>query len=313
MERDRRLSLLVGGFVLACLGVLAGVIVFLSSERGVWKPSYRLVTHFDNVQGLNTGAPVWLAGKDVGSVASVTFGEIDGERGPVRVQLQIDTDVRERIRSDSSASIGTIGLLGDRYVEISLGTPAGTPLADGAELAAREPLSLDDVVQKGTQALDNIASLATNLNLVVEDFGAEMGGRKAAETVTAIRGIIEEVRTGEGLLHSMIYDRYEGGGIDSIQRSLATLEEILTEVRSGRGILHTLIYEPPAEQDLVMQAIEAGARLNSILEKIDRGEGTMGLLLNDPTVYEDLKLLLGGAQRSRVLRTLISLSRDGPE
>ena len=87
----------------------------------------------------------------------------------------------------------------------------------------------------------------------------------------------------------------------------------MNEVATGDGILHALIYDAPTEQDIVLEAIEAGSRLNSILEKIDRGEGTMGMLLNDPSLYEDLKRLLGGAERSAVVRTLIRMSTDEDE
>ena len=55
----------------------------------------------------------------------------------------------------------------------------------------------------------------------------------------------------------------------------------------------------------MLETLEAGARLNSILAKIDRGEGTLGLMLNDPTLYEELKILVGGANRSRVVRSMI--------
>ena len=109
-------------------------------------------------------------------------------------------------------------------------------------------------------------------------------------------------------IHSVVYDQYKGGGVESIERSLATMENILEEVANGQGILHTLIFESPDDQDLVMEVLEAGARLNSILAKVDRGEGSFGMFLNDPTIYEDLKILLGGAQRSAVLRTLIGLA-----
>ena len=55
-----------------------------------------------------------------------------------------------------------------------------------------------------------------------------------------------------------------------------------------------------------------GPRLNSILAKIDQGEGTIGLMLNDPTLYEEMKILVGGANRSAVVRTMIRLmSQDG--
>ena len=50
------------------------------------------------------------------------------------------------------------------------------------------------------------------------------------------------------------------------------------------------------------------ARLNSILAKVDRGEGSLGLLLNDATLYEDLKILVGGAQRSTLVRALIRMA-----
>ncbi len=317
MEGDRRLSLVVGVFVLVTLGVFAAAILSLTEERGFWVPRYRLVTYFENVQGLINGAPVRLAGTDVGTVESVSFGPLGGEKPPVQVALLVESAVRDRIRSDSVASIGTIGLLGDRYVEITMGSQAGTVLQEGAELASVTPLDIAQVMAQGNQALSGIADLANNVNQVVTDFQGRMGGGRVAESVEAFSQIAEqmtaiakEVTEGDGLLHSLIYDRYEGSGVESIEQSLATFENILWEIRHGDGVLHTLIYESPTEQDLVMQALEAGARLNSILAKVDRGEGTLGLLVSDPTLYEDLKLLVGGARRSLVVRSLIRLAGD---
>jgi phospholipid/cholesterol/gamma-HCH transport system substrate-binding protein len=310
MEGSRRLSLIVGAFVVVTLLVVGFVLLTLGAGSGLLRPRYRLVSYFENVQGLVAGAPVRLAGKDVGTVEFVTFAPLEGDRPPVRVVLQIDASVQERLRSDSVASIGTIGLLGDKYVEISMGTISGRVLQEGEEITSLSPVDLNVAVVRGTQAIDNIATLTENVNQVVEDFGAAMGGQRIAESFTAISEIVQEVQTGDSLLHSLIYDDYEVGGVESIQRSLAMLEGILREVSTGNGVLHTLVYEPTSEQDVVLEALEAGARLNSILSKIDSGEGTLGQLLNDPTVYEDLKLLLGGAERSLVVRSLIRLSTD---
>ena len=52
------------------------------------------------------------------------------------------------------------------------------------------------------------------------------------------------------------------------------------------------------------------ASLQRILDKIEQGEGTLGLLVNDPTVFEDLQSVLGGARRSRLLRSMIHMSVD---
>jgi phospholipid/cholesterol/gamma-HCH transport system substrate-binding protein len=308
MEGSRRLSLIVGAFLVLTLVVTGAVLLSLGSASGLLRPRYRLVTYFENVEGLVAGAPVRLAGKDVGRVEFVTFAPLEGDVPPVRVVLQIETSVQDRVRSDSVASIGTIGLLGDRYVEISMGTVQGRVLQEGDRIDSVSPVDLNDALVRGTEAIDNIATLTENLNGVVEEFGRSMGGRKMAESFTAMSEIVQEVQQGKGLLHSLIYDTYEGGGVESISRSLALLEAILQEIAEGDGVLHTLIYEPTSEQDVVMEALEAAARLNNILAKIDSGDGTLGLLLNDPTVYEDLKLLLGGAQRSLVVRSLIRLS-----
>jgi phospholipid/cholesterol/gamma-HCH transport system substrate-binding protein len=86
------------------------------------------VTYFDNVQGLIPGAPIRLAGKDVGTVENVLFSDLGEGRPPVQVDLLVEEAVQHRIREDSLATIATIGLLGDKYVEISMGTPAAQVL-----------------------------------------------------------------------------------------------------------------------------------------------------------------------------------------
>lgn len=311
MDGNRRLSLVVGAFVLIAVGAAAVAILSLSSQQGVWRDRYKVVGYFDNVQGLIPNAPVWLAGKQVGRVESVDFEDRTSGRPAVRVVLQIDRGVSEQIRADSVASIGTIGLLGDRYVEVSLGTTSTPALEEGGELGTVNPTDVNLVIDKGAVALESVAALAANLNEVVRDFRANVGGQRLAESIGAVGDIVSEIQDGEGLLNSLIYDEYEGSGVESIERSLVTMESILDEIAHGDGVLHSLIYDELQEQDLVLEALAAGAKLNSILAKVDRGEGTLGLMVNDPTLYEDLKLLVGGANRSAVVRTMIDLSTGG--
>ena len=306
----RRLSLLVGGFVALSLGLLVASILLLSSERGIFTERYRVVARFDNVQGLLGGAPVGLAGKEVGRVETVRFDRL-GVTPPIIVVLKIDADVRDRVRGDSIATIGTIGLLGDSYVEIGLGSLEAPEIEPGGTIQTESPVNLNAVMTAGTVALDEFAVLAENLNRVVEDFAGADGSKKTADAVAAASEIAVAIREGPGLLHSLVYDQYEGGGIESIERSLAYLEDILDEIRDGEGIFHSLIFQDQEDQDLVAELVSAATRLNSVLEKIDDGDGSIGLLVNDPTVYDDLKLLLNGAQRSLVLRSLISLTGSG--
>lgn len=309
MERDYRLSLIVGGFVIGGLALFSLAVLLLSSESGIFTPQYRLRAEFANVQGLMSGAPVWLAGREVGRVETVRF--TDDPSRPLEVLLRIDESVRDRIRGDSTARIGTIGVLGDSYVEVTIGSAAALPLADGDSIDAITPASLGDAITTGTRALEQFSKLAENLNGVVASFGEEQGGQKLADAVTAVGDLVLEVKEGSGMLHSLIYDSYEGGGVESIEASLAALETMMREIESGDGLLHSLIFDSADEQsEQVAAFLDAGARLDRILAGLEEGRGTMGLLLTDPTLYEDLKALVGGAQRSVVVRSLIKMAAD---
>jgi phospholipid/cholesterol/gamma-HCH transport system substrate-binding protein len=311
MDRDRRLSLVVGGFVLVALALLAVAILSLSSQRGIFTPRYRLVAFYDKVGGLVPGAEVRLAGTRVGRVETVRLGTRPDGRPAVRVVLQLDRAVAERIRGDSEAAIATAGLLGDQIVEVSMGTDAAQPLADGAEIRTLSPFDLGVMIARGSEALDSIRSLAHNLDAVVGDFRTSMGERQISATFVALSEIVGEVRHGRGTLHSLIYEPYKGSAVQNLEASLTSLASILHEVEHGHGVLHALVYERPSEQDVVMQMLEAGAKLNTILGRIERGEGTLGLLLNDPTLYEEVKLLVGGANRSTLVRSVVNLVSPG--
>jgi phospholipid/cholesterol/gamma-HCH transport system substrate-binding protein len=119
---------------------------------------------------------------------------------------------------------------------------------------------------------------------------------------------VSQVQEGKGMLHSLIYDEYQGGGVESISRSLATLEGILREIASGKGLVHELIYQPGSKQPALVELGSAAARLDDILARIDRGEGTLGLLVSDPSLYQELRSLVGGANRSVVVRSLVDLA-----
>ena len=344
MQDNRRLSLIVGAFFITTLAALAFAVLTLSSESGLFDSYYRIHASFDNVQGLLPGAPVWMAGKEVGRIDEVEFSDFGSEQ-PIHVTMRISRGIQNRVRTDSVATIGTIGVLGDSYIEIRPGSPDGSVLIDGETINAVSPSNLYEALAQGSEALNSVSALARNLNRVVSDVREEGVVAKAASAVSAASGIILEVESGSGLLHSVIYDQYGGGGVESIERSLASLEHILREVETGQGILNSLIYADDAagakdiqdsldalasilaevkngegllhaliyDEDtsrLSEEAVASISKLNSILGKIEDGEGTLGLLVSDPTVYEDLSLLLGGAQRSAVLRTLVRMATD---
>ena len=307
MEGDRRLSFTVGGFALAALAALAVAVLSLSAEQGVFQARYRLVAWFDNVQGLVPGAAVWLAGTRVGRVDTVDLALRPEGLPGVKVGMQLDEAVRQRIRADSTASITTVGLLGDQIISLSIGTAEAAVLADGETIPTLDPFDFNVMIAKGGRALDAIERLANEVNATLDSFQSTGGTEALSNAVNDLSQLITEVRDGEGVLHTLIYEPYEGTAVASLETSLVSMANVMQEVESGDGVLHSLIYDPTTEQDVVLEFLKAGGRLNSILGKIDSGEGTLGLLLNDPTLYEELKILVGGANRSTVVRSLIDM------
>jgi len=87
------------------------------------------------------------------------------------------------------------------------------------------------------------------------------------------------------------------------------VEDLARSAKEGPGLLHALIADPKGAS-LVADLADAAADLKRISGKLARGEGTLGALLDDPTLYEDLSALLRGAERSWILRTVIRSGLD---
>ena len=116
------LQLRVGAFVLASLLVFVGLVYMLGRSAGLFERQYRLVASFGQIGGLIQGATVRLAGVPVGRVGAIRLPESGSSK--VQVDLLIARRVQDRIRADSVARIETLGLLGDKIIDVSLGGPA---------------------------------------------------------------------------------------------------------------------------------------------------------------------------------------------
>lgn len=128
--RTRNLELIVGVFILAGLLALAVLAVRVSGLTATSTGStYSVHAYFDNVAGLTSRAKVTMSGVTIGQVTAISF---DKNRYSARVDMAIDSKV-DTLPADSTASILTAGLLGEKYVGISVGGDDDL-LVDGSEL-----------------------------------------------------------------------------------------------------------------------------------------------------------------------------------
>ena len=257
MKPNKFTEIKVGIFVVIILFLFGVGIFAIGSHQKYFQSQYTLWASFSNIRGLIVGAPVRLAGLTVGRVNAILFPE-DPAAKTIRVELKINKDVQKRICEDSIASIQTMGLLGDKYVEISLGSPQSGVLPDEARIKSVAPIDLMEYATKIEETIDVV-------NTILVD----------------VKEISAQIRGGKGLLHAILYDPAGGELVNNLSVASGSAEDLMKDLSS------------------------AVKSVDNIVKKVERGEGSLGGLINDPTVYEDLKVILGGAKRSKTIKGLV--------
>ncbi len=136
------LEFMVGLFLLAGIGAILYLSVVVSGVSGFGSHGYRLMAMFEDSSGLKKGAVIEIAGVKIGQVASIV---LEPETQESQIWLNIDHGVE--IQDDAIASIRTAGIIGDKFVKISVG--GGEPLSDGDEIIETEPsISIEELVSK---------------------------------------------------------------------------------------------------------------------------------------------------------------------
>jgi phospholipid/cholesterol/gamma-HCH transport system substrate-binding protein len=226
----------VGALVVAAMAALA-VSIFLVGERNnLFARTNEYFINFENVGGLASGNPVQLSGVTVGRVERVVLPQaVDQEF--LTVWISLDSTYEERIREDSVARIKTLGLLGDKYIEISSGSADSRVVAVSGEIKAAAPTDVDRLLTSGEDAVDNVVAISYSL-----------------------RSILDRVNAGEGLLGELLMASESGEKVKtSVVDTLSNFETISGRVASGDGTLGRLI----ANDELAIRLEGAIGRLET--------------------------------------------------
>lgn len=119
------------------------------------------------------------------------------------------------------------------------------------------------------------------------------------------REIANRAKTGPGLVHSVVYDDQMAAGATG---TLVELNNSLKALRTGNGLGHAIIYGDDSTQHVMGNVSAMSDDLREIIANVKAGRGTIGALLVDPSVYEDIKSLVGNVERNQVLRALVRYS-----
>jgi len=151
----------LGVFIVVALVAFGAGIFWIGHMRFLFNSTYRLNAEFDNVAGLNDGAEVRVAGIHEGTVTSIQLPQHSQEK--VKVVMDMRRDTKQVIKKDSVAAIRSEGLIGDKYVEISVGSEQSARVANGDTIESEPPIQLSDLVKKADGILDSAGDAVGNV------------------------------------------------------------------------------------------------------------------------------------------------------
>ncbi|MGA7836562.1 MAG: MlaD family protein [Ignavibacteriaceae bacterium] len=253
-------NLKVGLTVFIGLVILFVFLFIVGSENNFLTSKYQLKIFVDNVQGLNSGSMVSLGGIKIGSVKNIEFARKDSING-VDVTLDILTQYQPEVTKNSTAQVKTIGLLGDQFVDISIGQKGEVPLKQGEYITVKPTLTFDKFADK--------------IDPVVDDFSGVMKN---------LRVISDSIAHGKGMVGRMINSPASGKNLDQL---IANITSVTGAITRKKGTLGKLAYDSTLYNNLT----ELTGNINSISDSVKSGKGTLGKLLVSDSLYNNINAL----------------------
>ncbi|MBI2016004.1 MAG: MCE family protein [Candidatus Rokubacteria bacterium] len=278
-RRELTVKFRVGVFVLVALAVFLGMVYALGARARLFEARYTIHADFTEVGGLTEGATVRLAGVQIGRVTAVHLPGAPG--GKVRVDLNIARRYADRIRKDSVARIETQGLLGDKIVEITVGTGAAPPLGPGEVLAARDPTEIARVISEGAETARQVGALVASLRRTADTLNR-------SGLVDKLGRAADQLERGPGWAHALLYE--EPAALRRLNQLIATTQALLDRVAEGQGAAGVLL--SPGGTASAQRFVAAMDRLGRLVDRPGLEDGALMALLTDPkykATLDDLK------------------------
>jgi phospholipid/cholesterol/gamma-HCH transport system substrate-binding protein len=289
-------ELRVGLLVIASFVLLALAIFVIGGQSGFLEPKYTVTALFPTANGLRDGAEVWLEGVTVGNVSSVAINSSPDPNKSVAVEMRLVRRYQDSIRSDSIVAINTQGLLGDKIVDISRGTTAGSVIPDGGTLQGSDAGDIREIITGTNDFIANLDILSDQIVRMAErvDRGEGTLGKflidssiydNANLTVREANLLVRDARTGDGTIGKLINDDDIHNKIMQISERVDTL---IAKIESGDGTAGRLVNDPAVYN----KTNEVLTKMANMVDRVERGEGTIGKLYRDEMLYADARQMV---------------------
>jgi phospholipid/cholesterol/gamma-HCH transport system substrate-binding protein len=289
-------QLKVGVVILVALGVLAIAIYKLGQAANLFHRRYELIAYLPNANGLVAGGTVLVAGQFAGTIKSIDFLPVDNDTTRnLRLRMAIDGSLRDQVRSDSKAKVRTLGLLGDKVIDISIGTPRYAVLREGDTIAVAPSLDYEAVLAQAAGAVNDMVDLTHDLRALTNGI---LGGKGTVGQLMTNRALYDQFVGTMSRANTMLTKLQNPNGTFARLLDDPTLynrfigvvtsaDSLVVSLNDKNGTIGKLLRDDSLYTHFVSMA-QAG---DSIMKALSNGQGPVARLLNDPTLYDRLNKL----------------------
>jgi phospholipid/cholesterol/gamma-HCH transport system substrate-binding protein len=283
------------------LTVFIGIAIFIvlmfvvGSESNTFTPTYSINMFLPNIGGLANGSMVSLGGLKIGSITAMEFGQQNGQTG-ITVTMKLRKAYQSQITTGSIAAIKTIGMLGDKYVDISIGTATQPPLADGSFITVKSSMELSDVMDQMTDVISDISATAKNVHAITDTIkhGHGAAGKilcddrfavELSSVVQKLNTVASSLSEKKGTLGKLMQD---DGLYNKLNRTATNLSSITDSLHTGKGTAGKLLMN----DSLYIALQSVSHRMDVLLTKMDSDSSSVGPILNSNATIQQLNALV---------------------
>jgi phospholipid/cholesterol/gamma-HCH transport system substrate-binding protein len=290
-SKERASQLRVGIFMAIGLLAIGLMVVYFGRFGESIHGTYKIRVEYPNASGIYKGASVLLAGAKIGSVENnpVILPNMDG----VYVTLRIFEEVK--IPTAAEFTIGSSGLLGDRFVQIVLGKDAKSapPIAPGAVIQGKSEAGMGDVFNQAASLLTDVQTAVGNINKIAEKLNTEVLKDTTVANLNTTLSNLKEASAAVSEASKKIDGvvKKAGEAIDSGKQTFTSANETFTSANQ------TFTTAKGAAEDLK----KAIGDLRTLIQQAKQGRGALGALISDREMAENLRALVSNLRRSGIL------------
>ncbi len=284
MAQKRSVEIRVGIFFAVCLALLAGLIWKFGKYEPLSRNGYEINVVFSSVGGIVEDASVLYGGIKVGTVHSITLDQT----GELKVIVKLSILEKVKIRKDAKFIINQSGLLGDRYVDIIPVSATADFLKPGDSVEGSSGIDLSEAIHSVVDVLHQAAGTIERVDKAIQRIDETVLSRPSLDHIDSALGNIDTVSSNAiGLTVSLrgVVDENRGK-VDSTLTKFSDAADNLREASSN--VDQVVISNQDDIRKAVKNLADSTTRLNDMLARLEKGQGTVGKLLVDPTLHDEL-------------------------